>query len=426
MVESRTRGEATRIEGTPGTGKTRIFLRIDTLFRKAGDVPTFERRLFNVRGVVQGVGFRPFVYGLARRHELSGFVRNDGGGVLIEAEGEARALEAFATELRGEAPRLAQVQAVSFSVIEPTGRTGFAITESRTTSAGALVPPDIATCDDCLRELFDPDDRRYRHPFVNCTNCGPRFTITRAAPYDRTNTTMAGFPMCAECRAEYEDPADRRFHAEATCCPACGPQLSMLLSEAVSVLRRGAVLAVKGIGGYHFACLAGDESAVALLRSRKQREEKPFAVMSAAPESIAVCSAEELALLRSSAAPIVLLQGLPGVAIAPSVVPAGPWLGVMLPYSPLHHLLCAELGEAIVLTSGNRSDEPIAFDDDDARQRLDGIADAVLAHERPIVRRCEDSVIRAGLPIRRSRGYAPSAIPLPLAAAGRSSRWVPS
>ena len=222
--------------------------------------------------------------------------------------------------------------------------------------------------------------------------------------------------MCAECRAEYEDPADRRFHAEATCCPACGPRLSMPLPEAVSVLRGGGVLAVKGIGGYHLACLAADEGAVALLRSRKQREEKPFAVLSAAPESIAECSAEELALLRSPAGPIVLLRRLPGAAIAPSVVPVGPWLGVMLPYSPLHHLICGELGEAVVLTSGNRSDEPIAFDDDDARQRLDGIADAVLAHDRPIGRRCEDSVLRAGQPIRRSRGYAPSAIPLPLAA----------
>ncbi len=386
------------------------------VLRNAGAVPSSERRRVRVRGVVQGVGFRPFVYGLANRHRLSGFVRNDGGGVLIEAEGEPRALDAFVAALRAEAPRLAQVEAVSVSVIEATGRPGFAIAASRAAVERALVPPDIATCDDCLRELFDPLDRRYRHPFVNCTGCGPRFTIVRAVPYDRANTTMAGFPMCAECRAEYEDPADRRFHAEATCCPACGPQLSMPLSEAVSLLRQGAVLAVKGIGGYHLACLAGDESAVARLRARKQREEKPFAVLSAAPESIASCSAEELALLRSPAAPIVLLRRLPGAAIAPSVVPVGPWLGVMLPYSPLHHLLCADLGEALVLTSGNRSDEPIAFDDGDARRRLGGIADAVLAHDRPIRRRCEDSVVRAGLPVRRSRGYAPAALPLPLAA----------
>ena len=339
------------MHGTPGSGKTPILLAGRRILRKAGEVPTLERRLFNVRGVVQGVGFRPFVYGLARRYELSGFVRNDGGGVVIEAEGEPRSLEAFAAALRGEAPPLARVQAVSVSVIEATGRAGFAIGASRATLERALVPPDIATCDDCLRELFDPGDRRYRHAFVNCTNCGPRFTIARVAPYDRANTTMTGFPMCAECRAEYEDPADRRFHAEATCCPACGPQLSMPLSEAVAVLRRGAVLAVKGIGGYHLACLAGDEGAVALLRSRKQREEKPFAVMSAAPESIAVCSAEELALLRSPAAPIVLLRRLPGAAIAPSVVPAGPWLGVMLPYSPLHHLLVRRAWR------GDRADE---------------------------------------------------------------------
>ncbi len=386
------------------------------LCRHADGVPSRERRRFTVRGVVQGVGFRPFVYGLANRHRLTGFVRNEGEGVLIEAEGETHALDAFSDALLADAPRLARVDGVSSRPVGVTGRAGFAIAASRTGGGSALIPPDVATCDDCLGELFDPSDRRYRYPFVNCTNCGPRFTIVREVPYDRASTTMAAFPMCAECRSEYADPADRRFHAEATCCPACGPQLSMPLAEAVSLLRDGAVLAVKGIGGYHLACLAGDEPAVARLRSRKEREEKPFAVMTAAPESIASCTAEELALLRSPEAPIVLVRRLPGAEVAPSVAPAGPWLGVMLPYSPLHHLLCTALGRALVLTSGNRSDEPIAFDDDDARRRLVGIADAFLAHDRPIHRRCEDSVVRAAFPLRRSRGYAPAALPLPVAA----------
>ena len=379
-------------------------------------MPSRERRRLRVRGVVQGVGFRPFVHGLASRHGLAGFVRNDGEGVLIEAEGESRSLDAFATELLAGPPRLARIDGVSTQSLGLTGESGFAIAASRPSAGAALVPPDVATCDDCLSELNDPRDRRYRYPFLNCTNCGPRFSILRAAPFDRANTTMAGFAMCSDCRAEYADPADRRFHAETTCCPACGPRLSMPLPEAVVLLRRGAVLAVKGIGGYHLACLADDEPAVARLRSRKHRDEKPFAVMTAAPESIAVCSSEELGLLRSPEAPIVLLPRLPGAAIAPSVAPSGPWLGVMLPYSPLHHLLCAALGSAIVLTSGNRSDEPIAIDDGDARRRLAGIADAFLAHDRPIHRRCEDSVVRTAFPLRRSRGYAPGALPLPVPA----------
>jgi hydrogenase maturation protein HypF len=377
---------------------------------------TTERRRFRVRGVVQGVGFRPFVYGLARRHELGGFVLNDGEGVLIEAEG--RDVEQFAAELVSEAPPLARIASLSADAIEPRGETGFAIVESRAVGRAALIPPDIATCDDCLRELFDPVDRRHRYPFVNCTRCGPRFTIVRAVPYDRPSTTMAGFPMCPDCRREYEDPADRRFHAEPICCPACGPRLSLPLDEAASLLRDGAILAVKGLGGYHLACAAGNEDAVARLRARKRREEKPFALMTASPERLAEISAEEWTLLRSPQRPIVLLPRLATQCckVAESVAPGCPRLGIMLPYTPLHHLLCADVDGPLVLTSGNLSDEPIAFEDDEARSRLAFVADAFLGHDRAIHRRCEDSVVSAELPIRRSRGYVPAALPLPVPA----------
>jgi len=370
-----------------------------------------------VQGVVQGVGFRPFVYGLARRHGLGGYVLNDGEGVVVEAEGEASALDAFRVAIAVEAPSLARVDGVVSRALPPRGERAFAIAPSAPARGAAEIPPDVATCDDCLRELFDPGDRRYRYPFLNCTQCGPRFTIVRAVPYDRTNTTMAAFPMCADCRREYEDPLDRRFHAEPTACPACGPRLSMPLEEAVTLLRGGAIVAVKGIGGFHLACLAADEEAVARLRSRKQREEKPFALMTAAPEAICEISEAEWKLLRSRERPIVLARRRPAAAVADAVAPGSPWLGVMLPYSPLHHLLAHDLGEPVVLTSGNVSDEPIAFDDADARRRLTGIADAFLGHDRPIHRRCEDSVVRAGFPLRRSRGFAPA--PLPLAHVGR-------
>ena len=371
-----------------------------------------ERRRFLVRGVVQGVGFRPFVYGLAGRHGLGGFVLNDGDGVTVEAEGDTAALDAFAASLRTDAPPLARVEAVTAELLPLLAEGRFSIVPSLPSRGAAAIPPDVATCDDCLSELFDPGDRRYRYPFLNCTQCGPRFTIVRAVPYDRATTTMAGFAMCADCRREYEDPADRRFHAEPIACPACGPRLSMPLEEALALLRSGAILAVKGLGGYHLACDARDEEAVATLRARKRREEKPFALMSAAPETLCEVSGEEWALLRSPARPIVLLRRS-GAAVAGAVAPGSPWLGVMLPYTPLHHLLAAGLEGPLVLTSGNLSDEPIAFDDDEARARLGGIADAFLAHDRPIHRRCEDSVVRAGFPLRRSRGYAPAALPLP-------------
>jgi hydrogenase maturation protein HypF len=375
-----------------------------------------ERRRFRVRGVVQGVGFRPFVFGLAQRQGLGGFVLNDGNGVVIEAEGAPTALDGFAASLRDEAPELARVDELSVEQLRPGGQGEFEIVPSNPTGSSALIPPDVATCNECLSELFDQADRRYRYPLINCTRCGPRFTIVRSIPYDRANTTMAGFPMCADCRREYEDPADRRFHAEPTCCPACGPQLSMPVEDAVALLREGAILAVKGLGGYHLACDAGNEPTVARLRARKVREDKPFAVLTAAPERLARISREELSLLRSPARPVVLLRRRDDGAIAPSVAPATPWLGLMLPYTPLHHLLAADFRGPLVLTSGNLSDEPIAYEDEEAHARLDAVADAFLAHDRPIHRRCEDSVARAVLPIRRSRGYAPEAVPLPVAA----------
>jgi hydrogenase maturation protein HypF len=375
-----------------------------------------ERRRFRVHGVVQGVGFRPFVYGLANRHRLGGFVLNDAEGVLIEAEGDVPALDRFAETLTDEAPLLAQINGVSVERLQASGESSFRIEASGSGRPTTLVPPDVATCDDCLRELFDPEDRRYRYPFVNCTRCGPRFTIVRAVPYDRARTTMAAFEMCAACRQEYEDPADRRFHAEPTCCPVCGPRLSMALDEVVSLLREGAIVAAKGLGGYHLACDAGSEPAVARLRARKEREDKPFAVLTAAPADLADVTAEELALLQSPARPIVLVRRREDAAVAPSVAPGSPWLGLLLPYTPLHHLLAADFGGPLVLTSGNRSDEPIATDDEEARRRLGGIADAFLSHDRAIHRRCEDSVVRADTVLRRSRGHTPSAIRLPLRA----------
>jgi hydrogenase maturation protein HypF len=365
---------------------------------------------------VQGVGFRPFVYGLARRHGLAGFVLNDGGGVVIEVQGEPPTLDRFAGALVEEAPSLASVAAVRTEAVALARDDAFVIAESVASGRTALVPADVATCDDCLRELFDPGDRRFRYPFVNCTQCGPRFTIVVRVPYDRPNTTMAAFPLCPDCRREYEDPADRRFHAEPIACPVCGPRLSMALDEAVALLRDGAIVAVKGLGGFHLACDAANEDAVARLRARKHREDKPFAVMSRRPEALGEIGEAEAALLRSRERPIVLIPRRSG-AVAPSVAPGNPWLGVLLPYTPLHHLLCEDFGGPFVLTSGNRSDEPIAFDDGEARERLGGIADAFLGHDRPIHRRCEDSVVRGAHPVRRSRGFTPAALTLPVSAA---------
>jgi hydrogenase maturation protein HypF len=387
-----------------------------------------ERRRFRVTGVVQGVGFRPVVYGLATRLGIGGFVLNDGEGVVVEAEGEPAALEALARGLREEAPPLARVDDVRAEPVAPEDETVFRIEASAPTGRTAPIPADVATCDDCLRELHDPADRRHRYPFTNCTQCGPRFTIVTGVPYDRPLTTMSAFAMCEECRREYEDPRDRRFHAEPVCCPACGPRLALeqpgsrpllgdeALQGAVGLLRSGLIVAVKGLGGYHLACDAGDEEAVARLRGRKLREDKPFAVMTAEPELLAHVAPEELALLRSRERPIVLVRRRDGAPVAASAAPGSPWLGLLLPYTPLHHLLLEDAGRALVMTSGNRSDEPIATDDDEARERLGTIADAFLAHDRRIHRRCEDSVVRRGFPVRRSRGYVPGALPLPVPA----------
>jgi hydrogenase maturation protein HypF len=391
-----------------------------------------ERRRLRARveGTVQGVGFRPFVYRLAGDLALAGWVLNDERGVLLEVEGPPAALDDFVVRLAAEAPPLASVERVATDDVPPTGRPGFAIVESERHGApAALVSPDTATCEDCLRELFDPADRRHRYPFINCTNCGPRFTIVRDVPYDRPLTTMAGFRMCDACQAEYDDPADRRFHAQPNACPACGPRLTLVghdgdaLAGAVGALRAGRIVAVKGIGGYHLACLAADERAVATLRARKHREEKPFALMAPSVEAAAALielTGDDAALLRGRERPIVIARRRPDAPVAEAVAPRSPDLGVMLPYSPLHHLLLADIGEPLVLTSANVSDEPIAYRDDDARERLAHIADDFLVHDRPIQTRTDDSVLRATaagtLFVRRSRGYVPASTALPVPA----------
>jgi hydrogenase maturation protein HypF len=382
------------------------------------------RRDIRVEGVVQGVGFRPFVFTLATRIGLAGRVGNDVDGVFVEVEGTPAQVDEFLAGL-GQPPPLAVIERVTASDATPTGAVGFEIAASA--SGGArhtLVSADTATCDDCLRELADPGDRRFGYPFINCTNCGPRFTIVRDVPYDRPSTTMAGFAMCVECAAEYHDPADRRFHAQPTCCPACGPTLAFTgdpedpVSAAAEALQAGKILAVKGLGGYHLAVLAADEKAAATLRQRKHREDKPFAVMvSDVDHAGQLCELDDagVAALTGRRRPIVLLPRV-GDEVAPSVAPGNRRLGVMLPYTPLHHLLLDEVGEPVVLTSGNVSDEPIAYTDDDARNRLAGIADAFLSHDRAIHIRTDDSVVRPfrgrETVLRRSRGYVPEPVSL--------------
>jgi hydrogenase maturation protein HypF len=381
-----------------------------------------------IEGVVQGVGFRPFVHALATRLGLAGHVGNDAAGVFVEVEGTRDAAGEFLAAVHGEAPPLAVIETVRADEVEPLGGTEFVIVASPAGGAAStLVSADSATCEDCLGELNDPADRRYRYPFVNCTNCGPRFTIVRGVPYDRPLTTMAGFAMCAACAGEYADPADRRFHAQPVCCPACGPRLRLTdgcrevpgdpLMSTVERLVAGEILAVKGLGGYHLAVDAGHESAAALLRSRKHREDKPFAVMVGDLDGARkLCQVDDLAarLLSGRRRPIVLLPRLPGAPVADAVSPGNRRLGLILPYTPLHHLLLAELGRPIVLTSANISDEPIVYRDEDATTRLAGIADAFLTHDRAIHVRTDDSVVR---PFRgreqvqrRSRGYAPEPI----------------
>lgn len=393
-----------------------------------------ERRAITVQGVVQGVGFRPFVFGLAARLGLAGSVKNRTGGVVVEVEGDPQSLDRFLIDLESASPPLAQIHEVRWERQATRGESRFRIDSSEPGATGAIfIAPDVATCDACLAELFDPANRRYRYPFLNCTNCGPRLTIVQSAPYDRERTTMSGFAMCRACRAEYDDPADRRFHAQPTACPLCGPQLALLdhrgepiaaadpLICFAAALGRGEIGAIKGLGGYHLACAASSASAVGALRVRKHRDEKPFAVMVAdlaAARELCEIDVAEQALLLSPRRPIVLLRKRTGAGLAESVAPRNPYLGVMLPYTPLHHLLLRSVGRIpLVMTSGNRQDEPIAHEDADAVARLAGIASLLLTHNRPIHVRCEDSVTRIvgerELPLRRSRGYAPLPIDLP-------------
>jgi hydrogenase maturation protein HypF len=397
---------------------------------------TSARTRVRIEGVVQGVGFRPHVHRLATELGVDGFVRNDGGAVLIEAEGSAAVLAAFVERVADEAPTLARVERVVGEAVAPTGAPGFAIAPSAVGNASpAVVAADAATCDDCLRELLDPLDRRYRYAFTSCTACGPRYTITRSLPYDRARTTMASFAPCARCRAEHDDPRDRRFHHQANACPDCGPSLRLLdptgrpaggepLATAAAVLRDGGIVAVKGIGGYHLACRADHSAAVAALRARKRRDDKPLAIMVAGIGAARALAEVDDAAERVLAGPeraIVLLARRREANVAAEVAPGCAELGVMLPYAPLHHLLLGEVGTPLVMTSGNLSDEPIAHRDDDALRRLASIADLFLAHDREIHARADDSVVRPSparphLLLRRSRGFVPAPLSLPVRA----------
>jgi hydrogenase maturation protein HypF len=397
--------------------------------------PTGRLRLV-IRGAVQGVGFRPFIYRLATELGLTGWVNNSPQGVFIEVEGTRAALDQFRLRLQPEKPPRAFIQSLEASLLDPCGYQSFEIRESEQAGAKtALVLPDIATCPDCTLEIFDPANRRFQYPFTNCTNCGPRFSIITALPYDRAHTTMREFVMCAECAAEYHDPRDRRFHAQPNACPVCGPQLALwdatgavlatqtaALREAATAVRAGQIVAVKGLGGFHLLCDAGNENAVQRLRQRKHREEKPFAVMyPALAVLIRDCEVADLEaqLLCSPEAPIVLLQrkANPASPISTLVAPHNPYLGALLPYTPLHQLLLAELGFPVVATSGNLSDEPICIEEHEALERLRGIADVFLIHDRPIARHIDDSIIRvmAGreMVLRRARGFAPLPLRLP-------------
>jgi len=386
------------------------------------------RKRIEVRGMVQGVGFRPYVYRLAVARELTGGIANSASGVTIEIQGEPESLEEFLRALPAEAPPLARITDFDVREIACNGDHEFRIHASeKSEAARALIPPDIAVCDDCLRELFDPADRRHLYPFINCTNCGPRFTIVRSIPYDRPQTAMAVFEMCAQCRAEYEDPANRRFHAQPNACWDCGPQAELWnargerfsckdpIGEAAARLRAGSIVAVKGLGGFHLAADATNPEIVEKLRERKRRIEKPFAVMVPdmnAAEEFCELDEEERELLLSPERPIVILRRKNPSAIAAGVAPFNPYLGIFLPYTPVHHLLFAQSGlRALVMTSGNVSEEPIAIGNSESVARLAGLADSFLVHDRQILRRCDDSVVRRSgarvRQMRRSRGFVP-------------------
>lgn len=410
----------------------------------AQSAPAAAGELIRVRGLVQGVGFRPTVWRLARELKLAGSVRNDGDGVLIRVVGPPPRIDTLCRRLTAEMPPLARIDAIERSAWEGAGEApgDFVIEHSAATGVHTGVVPDAATCGACAAEIRDSADRRHRYAFTNCTHCGPRLSIVRAIPYDRANTSMAVFPMCPACGREYADPADRRFHAQPNACPTCGPRLwledtagnaldpgSLGAMDAVAaasrLLAKGRVLALKGIGGFHLACDAADAEAVAALRRRKGRYAKPFALMARDLDVIArhcVLDAAAAELLRQPAAPIVLLPVREGTGLAEGVAPGQDTLGCMLPYSPLHHLLLADWDRPLVMTSGNRSEEPQCIDNDDARRRLAGIADALLLHDRDIVNRVDDSVARImdGAPrlLRRARGYAPAPLTLPAGMAG--------
>jgi hydrogenase maturation protein HypF len=389
-----------------------------------------------VRGVVQGVGFRPFVYRLAHQYNLGGWVRNTSGSVDIEVEGAEKAVKNFLTDLKEKAPPMARIESVKASFHPPKGYTGFQIEPSLSQEGQyQLVSPDIATCPDCQEEIFSPDDRRFGYPFTNCTNCGPRFTIIEDIPYDRPKTTMRKFRMCPRCQREYDDPLDRRFHAQPNACPDCGPALELVdsdgklvevdntIKKASDLLKEGKIMAVKGLGGFQLACDATSQEVVNILRDRKRRPSKPLAVMMATLKDIekhCLISPEEKKLLESPQCPIVLLKWKQSSGIAKAVAPNLKYLGVMLPYTPLHHLLLKKAGLPLVMTSGNLSEEPIAKDNDEALRRLKGIADYFLWHNRDIYARYDDSVymVEGGQPIalRRARGYAPYPIFLPFKA----------
>ncbi len=396
---------------------------------KAPARPAVSARAVEVRGIVQGVGFRPFIWHLADRFGVKGWVRNRSGVVEILAEAPDADLEAFCAAIAAEAPLLARVEDVRWTPAEPAGFTGFQVDESIEEEGGErLISPDVATCPACLEELFDPEDRRYRYAFINCTDCGPRFTIIEALPYDRERTSMRVFPMCEACEREYRDPANRRFHAEPVACPTCGPSLALFdakgkripgdpIVKASALLAKGKIVALKGLGGFQLACGALNEKAVVELRGRKHRPHKPFAVMVAdleeARERFELSPTEEI-LLSTRMAPIALVRDRG--TLAPSVAPGFRRQGVMLPSTPLHHLLLREVGEPLVMTSGNLSDEPICIDNAEAFQRLADVADAFLLHDRGIVARYDDSVTRCWrngpVVIRRARGFAPAPIEL--------------
>lgn len=433
--------------------------------RPDSSATTRIRQRLTVTGVVQGVGFRPFVYGLARQHGLAGFVGNDSGGVFIEVEGTETAVTAFHQDLIHQPPPLAHIEQVTVDWLPAQGDRDFVIVHSQAqAAANTLISPDICLCDDCLRELFDPANRRYRYPFINCTNCGPRFTIIKEIPYDRPYTTMAEFPLCPACQAEYDDQLDRRFHAQPNACPDCGPQVWLEVSRAIlkialqhgdtavrqaqALLAAGQIVAVKGLGGFHLACDAANDDALATLRERKGRVDKPFAVMAWDVDAVrrfAHVSDQEAALLTSKERPILLLRQKENHPLSPLIAPGNKTIGVMLPYTPLHYLLLGTpspisnllsfdrlrtASPVFVMTSANYSDEPIVKDNDEARERLAPLADAFLMHNREIHGRCDDSVIRIIghvpphtahrspptahlLPLRRSRGYAPFPVKLP-------------